>query len=305
MHAHSNASDRSKGQVGLDRWDDVRVFLSVLREGSFSAAARALALEQSTVSRRIAALEDSLGAQLFDRLPEGPRPTDLALRLRERAELIESEVLDFGDLARGDDRAIAGKVTLALTESFAVHVVIPHVLATLRKQHPRLSLHLLTSDHSADLSRREADLALRFYRPTHGDLVSKRLARLPQSVLAHKRYARTCGRDPKHLSWVSVQLPGVSPVEHPWLSEVVGATPGLTVSSHLAQVEAVRAGLGAALLTRNLCKLDKNLVELEVGAPNNAAVELWLVAPRALRAVPRVAAVWELLESGLRVLNET
>ncbi|MDB4972138.1 MAG: hypothetical protein JWN48_479 [Myxococcaceae bacterium] len=300
---HTPLKPASRGTVGLERWDDLRVLLAVLRQRSFSAAARQLGVEQSTVSRRIAALEESLGAPLFDRLPEGPLPTQLCLGLRERAERIEAEVLDFGDIARHDDRTVAGKVTLALTESFAVHVVLPNVLAPLQKQHPRLSLHLLSSDHSADLSRREADLALRFYRPESGDLIGKRLARLPLRVLAHRRYARALARDPSQLSFVGVQLPGLAEPLAQWLPMQRSATQ-LTVSSHLAQVEAVRAGLGAALLTRSYLKLDKQLVELEVEVPKDAAVELWLVAPRTLRSVPRVAAVWEHLEAQLRVLDD-
>ncbi|MDB4985935.1 MAG: hypothetical protein JWN04_1113 [Myxococcaceae bacterium] len=305
MHDRKHTLEKpvSAQAVGLDRWDDLRVFLAVLRQGSFSAAARKLGVEQSTVSRRIAALEQSLGALLFDRQPEGPAPTELSLRLHDRALQIESAIVDLAELGRADDRAVAGKVTLALTESFAVHVVIPHVLGPLYKEYPQLAVHLLTSDRSADLQRREADLALRFYRPTSGDLLSKRVARLPLRVLAHRRYAQRAPRDPKQLRWIAVELPGIQPPQADWLG-AHGITPVLTVSSHLAQVEAVRAGLGVALLTRSICKLDKNLVELEVGMPSGPFVELWLVAPRTLRSVPRVAAVWERLESDLAMLDD-
>ena len=303
MHEPKKRSAAARSGVGLERWDDLRVFLAVLREGSFSAAARSLAIEQSTVSRRIAFLEQSLGAQLFDRLPEGPAPTLLAQRLREQGELIEAGLLDFGDIARGADKAIEGKVTLALTDSFAVHVIIPRMLGKLRALHPNLSLHLLGSDQSADLARREADLALRFYRPSSGDLVHKRLARLSVCALAHKRYAKSAPRDPAQVDWVTVSAPGLTSLEQHWSStRAVG--PRLTVSSHLAQVEAVRAGLGAALLTRSICQLDRNLVELPLGLSPLPPVELWLVAPRTLRQVPRVAAVWEVLEKSLAVLDD-
>jgi DNA-binding transcriptional LysR family regulator len=299
---YASMHGRPTPRSGLERWDDVRVLLAVLRSGSFSAASRQLGVEQSTVSRRIAALEESLGAQLFDRLPEGPRPTALAQRLRERAELIESEVLDLADIAHGEDRAVEGPVTLALTESFAVHVLIPHILAALRKQHPGLVLYLLASDQTADLSRREADLALRFYRPASGDLISKRLASLPLAMLTHKRHAQRACSDLSQLDWVSVQRPGSKQPEDHAFTSAHGIKPVLIVSSHLAQVEAVRAGLGVALLTRNICQLDKNIVELKVRLPPIPPVELWLVAPQALRSVPRVAAVWTLLEQHLQRL---
>lgn len=296
------------------------MFLAVLREGSFSAAARALEVEQSTVSRRIAALEQELSVLLFDRAREGLRPTELSVRMQARAELIEAQVWELADALRGDAQAIEGTVKLALTDSFAVQVVIPRLLGELRELYPGLRVELLGSDVSADLSRREADMALRFYRPTSGDLVAKRLARLPLAVLAHKRYlARLRGTQrkgarggtapvalkPSALDWISVRLPGLAPLDGDYLARQVRAEPRLTVSSHIAQVEAVRAGLGVALLTRALQRLDRNLVEVELGLPTGPPVELWLVCPRALRSVPRIAAVWELLETRLVELDRS
>jgi DNA-binding transcriptional LysR family regulator len=305
--------------------------LAVLRGGSFSAAARKLEVEQSTVSRRIAALEQELGVLLFDRLQEGLRATAVTLRMQAKAELIEAQVWELCDGLRGETHAIEGTVRLALTDSFAVQVVIPSLLGELRELYPELRVELVGSDISADLGRREADLALRFYRPTSGDLVAKRLARLPLSVLAHKRYVRALSAGaskraraqkgplrsgaqgpraspdalvPARLDWISVRLPGLPALDAEFLTRHVRAEPRLTVSSHIAQVEAVRAGLGVALLTRALLRLDRNLVELSLGLPLGPPVELWLVCPRALRSVPRVAAVWELMERRLVELDQ-
>jgi DNA-binding transcriptional LysR family regulator len=289
-----------------------------VREGSFSAAARALDVEQSTVSRRIAALERELSVLLFDRAREGLRATELTLRLSSRAELIEAQVRELAEALRGDTQTVEGTVKLALTDSFAVQVVIPRLLSELRELHPGLRVELLGSDVSADLSRREADLALRFYRPTSGDLIAKRLARLPLAVLGHKRYLRAASGTrrklargteplplkPSSLDWISVRLPGLAPLDAEFLARHVRAEPRLTVSSHIAQVEAVRAGLGVALLTRALRQLDRNLVEVELGLPTGPPVELWLVCPRALRTVPKIAAVWTLLEQRLTALDD-
>lgn len=272
------------------------------------------------------AVELALGAVLFDRLPDGPRPTELSLALRDKAELIESHVRELGDAVRGSEQTIAGSVRLALTDSFAVQVLIPRVLGELHALYPKLRVELLGSDQSADLGRREADLALRFYRPSSGDLVAKRLACLPLAVLAHKRYLRAALRaaagraaagrggkargrrdpvalEPAQLDWISVQLPGVAGRDTELLAKHVRVEPRLLVSSHIVQVEAVRAGLGVALLTRALCELDRNLVVLDLGLPHGPAVELWLTCPRALRSVPRVRAVWELLELRLGQLD--
>ncbi len=276
----------------IARWDDLKVLLAVLREGSFSAAARALGVEQSTVSRRIAALEGELGP-LFDRSAAGLRATSLAERMRPRAELVEREFLQFTD-AREDP--LAGRVAIATTESFAVQVVIPRLLGPLREKFPALSVDLVTSDLSADLGRREAELALRFYRPTRGDLVAKRVAKLPLTVLGHQRYVRGRPLEARAFDWVAVQLPGVGEGEQAFLARHARVEPRYTVTSHLAQVELVRAGLAVARLTRALTRFDAKLVEVDLGLPMGPAVELWLVTPRALRDTPKVAAVWDTLE---------
>lgn len=286
---------------GLERWDDLKVFLSVLREGSFGLAAQALGVEQSTVSRRIAALEAALGAPLFDRLASGPRATDLARRLRTRAEAIEAQVLALADTARNEARVIDGRVRLALTASFAVQVVIPHLASELARRHPKLALDLIIDDHAADLARREADLALRFFRPRGGDLVTKRVARLPLTVLAHRSYLRK-RKGADALDWIVLDLPGAQLADGALLAQL-GVEPRMRVTNHLAQIEAVRAGLGVALLTRSLQWLDSALVEVDLALPPFPSVELWLVVPRALRHVPRVAAVWSLLEERMPELE--
>lgn len=286
------------------RWDDLRIFLAVMREGSFTAAASALGVEQSTVSRRIASLETELGAGLFDRTPLGPRPTELAERLRAHAERVEAEVRAFADAASGHEREPKGRVRLALTESMAIHVVIPNVLRALREKHPELDVDLVTSDLATDLDRREADLAIRFFRPTQGDLVAKRVARMPMGVLARRDLAHRKRRKPEAFDWISFEIPGVPMPDAAWLAAHVKVPPRMRTTSYLSQVEAVRAGLGVAMLVRTLLRLDPELVELDLGLPPGPVLELWLVTPSNLRDVPRVAAVWDFLEARLGELGE-
>lgn len=289
MHAPSEA----------DRWDDLRILLAVLREGSFTAASATLGVEQSTVSRRIAALEESLGVVLFDRHRTGPRATDAALGLRDRLERIEGEVLGVRDTLEAREPTVRGRVRLALTESLAVHAVIPHLMRPLRDAHPELVVDLVTSERVADLARREADLAIRFFRPTDGDLVTKRVARLRTAVLAHKRYPGVRRKDVTKLDWIVHELPGVDTAEDRFFREHVGVEPALRTTGYLAQVEAVRAGLGVAVLASSLRLFDPELVELRLPVPEGPTLELWLVCPKGLREVPRVAAVWRALEASL------
>lgn len=292
------------GLLEPSRWDDLRLFLTVLREGSFTGASRALRIEQSTVSRRVAALEETLEGVLFERTPSGLRSTELAERLRPHAERVETAVRGFAEEALRRERDVRGRVRLACTESMAVHVLLPHVLGDIRALHPKLDVDLVTGDVAVDLADREADLALRFFRPTAGDLVAKRIGSLSMGVLAHRDYAeRRETHAAEALDWISLELPGTSTPHDAFLAKHVHAAPRMRTNSYLTQVEAVRAGLGVALLVRALMHVDPALVEFDLRLPPSRALELWLVAPRALRDVPRVAALWEFLEERLVALE--
>lgn len=297
MHRHPDTT----------RWDDLRVLLAVLRQGSFSGAAAVLGVEQSTVSRRVAALEAALGGALFDRAPAGPRPTELALELRAHAERVEREVQELLDQASAQQGTVAGRVRLATTESFAVHVLIPRLLEPLRTRHPELRVDLILGERAADLSRREADLALRFFRPSEGDLVVKRVAQIPSAVLGHERYLarfqqQGAGLRSEQLDWIVLDHPHAMQSATEQLLARAGLTPLLRTNSHLAQVEAVRAGLGVGLLARSLLRLDQGLREVDLGI-SGPTLELWLASPRSLSKLPRVRALWEFLEAELIALN--
>lgn len=292
------------------RWDDIRVLLTVLREGSFSAAAQTLAIEQSTVSRRIAALESALGAPLFDRAPGGPRPTELALRLRPAAERMEAALAAMVDTSAAMTERIEGRVRLAATSSFAVHVLVPHLLPELRAAHPALHVDLIVDERAADLGQREAELALRFFRPADGDLVARKLTTLSTAVLAHQRYGANRPASAAELPWISLSLGDLASTEDQlsidgiYLRDHVGVEPALRTNSHLAQIEAVRAGLGVALLARPIRQLDPNLIELDLGLPPGPSLDLWLVTPRPLAQVPRIRAVWDFLIARLAAFQE-
>jgi DNA-binding transcriptional LysR family regulator len=285
------------------RWDDFRVLLAVLREGSFSGAAAVLRVEQSTVSRRVAALEAALQGSLFDRAASGPRPTELALALRVHAERVEAEVLCLLDQASAQRGAITGRVRLALTESFAVHVIIPHVLKELRALYPELHVDLVVGEQAADLAQREADLALRFFRPREGDLVTKRVASLETAVIGHRDYLTARTLTPDALDWIVLDLPHTTLPDLAHVAAHTNVEPALRTNGYLAQVEAVRAGLGVALLARLVMQIDANLMAIDVGLPPGPPVELWLVAPSSLIRLPRVRAVWDFLDTRLSLLQ--
>jgi DNA-binding transcriptional LysR family regulator len=286
------------------RWDDLRVFLAVLRAGSFSGAGAALGVEQSTISRRIGQLESELGHVLFDRQPNGPRPTELAERLRGYAERAELEIRGLVDVAAGHGSAIEGRVRLALTESFAVHVFVPHLLGELRRLYPKLAVDIVCSTAAVDLGQRQADLAVRFFRPDQGDLVTKRVAKLATAILARRSYAEGRPRDPEAYDWLVLDLGAVQSADAAFVAQHVRRPPAMFTNSHLSQFEAVRAGHGVALLARTHVALDPELVSLDLGLPDGPAVEVWLAAPRTLKPIPRVSAVWDFFDERLRLLQD-
>ncbi|MBK8411939.1 MAG: LysR family transcriptional regulator [Sandaracinaceae bacterium] len=283
------------------RWDDLRVFLAVFRAESFSAGAKALGVEQSTVSRRVAALEELLGGALFDRTARGPTPTTLGRVLAERAADVERAAFACWDAVRAQGSHVTGRVRLATTESFAVHILIPRLLVPLRERHPGLEIDLVLGEQAADLGRREADLAVRFFRTADGDLVEKRIARLPTAILGPRGMAKKT-LALHELRFIALELAGGVSPDAAYLRKL-GIEPALRISSHLAQIESVRAGLGVAVLTRALCALFPDLAPLPVEAPASPPVDLYLVAPRTLRKVPAVDAVWRALEALARELE--
>lgn len=286
----------------MARWDDIRLFLTSARTKSFTAAALEEGIEQSTMSRRIAGLESRLGLRLFDRAPRGLALTPAGERLYRRAERVEAEMHGLEDEASGEERRVSGLVRLALTETLAVHLVVPRVLPLLRDRYPDLEVALLTSYRNADLVQRDADLALRFQRPDRSDLVHKRIARLETAVLAHRAYAKRRRRRPDAFDWIGLGMPGVDAPESQWFDAHVGRTPRFSTSGYLTQVEMVRAGLGVAVLTRSWMQIDPELIALDLGLPETPPIDLHLVAHAARRRIPRIAAAWETLEEVVQEL---
>lgn len=285
--------------------EDLRVFLAVARSRTLSAAAKTLGVDQSTVSRRLGALESSLGKKLFERGPRAVTPTPLGEDLVPAALAAEAALLAFADAARARDAGPAGRVRIAMTEGIAQHAVVPHVLPELLRANPGLGVDLVTGDQAVDLSRHEADIALRFFRTPHGDLVGQRVARLSVGILAARSQRRSLARvAPRELPWIGYVHPGFTAPEAAWLAAIGAPPPRLTCTSVEAQIAAVRAGLGVAVATRAQLRAYDDLVLLdEVQAPAFPGLELHVVTRAAIRKVPRIAAVFEALVTALRALD--
>jgi DNA-binding transcriptional LysR family regulator len=284
------------------RWDDARIFLALLRAGTLSGAGAALGVNASTVGRRLDVLEDSLGARLFDRTPDGVRPTAAAELVQPAAERLESAAHELGAAARGIESAPEGVVRLSVAPGVSSEFVAP-ALPRLLERHPKLKIELDASIGYADLTRREADLAIRGLRPESGDLIARRLGTSGYALMCTPDHAAAQGplRDPAAARWITWQHDLDHIPSGRWITAVVPEEAIVLRTSNIAtQIAAVRAGLGIALLPR-IYLAGGELVEVRVGPalrrrlPPPPVDEAWLVGHRALREVPRVAAVWQFI----------
>ena len=201
---------KSKVPNILGDWDDVRFFLAVAKTGSFSAAATQLNTKQTTVGRRIQALERRLGAKLFDRHRHGMEVTPAARGVLVQAESMMSNATSIERHLAGLDREMAGIVRIAATEGIAANWLVAR-LGQLRRTHPDIVVQVIASDQVLDLATRQADLAIRFFRPTSNQLVAARVGQVNFSIFAAPSYieryglpqkprrpARTSHRRPHH-----------------------------------------------------------------------------------------------------------
>jgi DNA-binding transcriptional LysR family regulator len=173
----------------MTSWDDLRVFLAVARAGSASAAALALGLSQPTVSRRVAALARELGVELLRPGARGYELTMAGERLRAHVDRVDRAVLAAQRAIDRLDARAMGTVRLTAPEGLGLVVVAPR-LDAFGREHPGIDLVLVAESTVANLSRREADLALRFVRPRQRELVMRRLAAVPFAPYASPRYLR-------------------------------------------------------------------------------------------------------------------
>lgn len=170
-------------------WGDLRVFLAVARSGSTLAAARVLRVNQTTAARRVAALEEALGVQLFERHPAGYRLTEVGETIRASAERVETEAETVRRLAAQHGRRLSGAIRVTTNESLANMLLTP-CLAEFAELYPDIQVQVIVDDRKLDLSRGEADVAIRAgSRPTDPDLLVRKLMVASWSFYCSTRYA--------------------------------------------------------------------------------------------------------------------
>ena len=280
-------------------WDDLKYFLAVARSGSLTEAGQTLKTSASTVSRRISVLEKRLGAHLFDRKSSGYALTESGIEIRRKAEDVEAAALSVERAALGRDMHPTGVVRVTASDDIAANLIAPH-LGTFQALYPDISLEIIAQMELADLTRREADIALRGARPTRGHFVVRRAGTWPFGLYASRNYAET-----RHLKPGLSDLSGVEIItwtkqwSHlrggPWFAEYArGAKVALASDSRRVHHAACKAGLGVAILPCVLADKESDLICL-LPPKKVLSLPLWLVVHRDLARTARVRAVMEFL----------
>ncbi|MCB1453847.1 MAG: LysR family transcriptional regulator [Rhizobiaceae bacterium] len=275
-------------------WDDVRVFLAVARAGQILGAARRLGLNHATVSRRVAALEEALGAKLFQRLTTGTELTPAGQRFLPVAERMETDMIAVrADLASEGDE-IAGPVRIGAPDGFGVAFLAPR-LGELTARHRDLTIQLVPVPRSFSLSRREADIAITVERPAEGRLVAGKLVDYSLGLYASKDYVTRFGQPQTPAELAGHRLIGYVPdlIINPSLDYANEFwrewETNYAISSALGQVEAVRSGAGIGILHTFIARSLPELVQVEAAAPIRRAY--WLVYHESVRPMRRIQAV--------------
>lgn len=269
-------------------WDDVRFFLALCREGSVSRAGKLLDVNHTTVARRIAAFEDTLGTRLFDRTRDGYTMTQAAENMYDKALEMEAHALAIDRAMAGQDAELRGPLKLTAPYDFANRVIVP-ALPAFRERYPCIDLELLTTTGLVDLAAREADIAVRLTAKPPEYLVGRKVLPLRHGVYGAPGYIRTMPAIPDVIvfrseetmpEWVNQYYPN---------AKVVLRTDNLTTMR-----AAVAAGLGLARMPCYEADSEPGIRRIDAPlAPSTWGV--WILSHVDLRSTARVRVCREFL----------
>jgi len=284
----------------MNGWDNIRVFLAVAEEGSLSAGGRRLKMSQPTVGRRIESLESRLGATLFLRESRGLTLTESGQAVLEHARVMEREWFGAERAAESASQGLTGDVTLSVAEGIGTEW-LPRVLGEFHQRFPDIVVHVIVESRTANIVRREADIALRFGGPGgQATTVARRVARVGFGFYASTAYVARRGEPetPAALAdhdtvWANFGGGAIWPAE----LEGRGLSPGRVTfhtNSPAAHLRAVGAGFGIGVLSHRWAAQNPDLVRVLPDIPA-LMLDLWLVTHRELKTSARLRAMFDFL----------
>jgi len=280
-------------------WNKARAFWVVANEGSFSAAARALGMSQPTLGRAINSLEADLKLTLFERVGKGLELTESGIKLFEHVRPMAEAASLFSLAAQGQHQEVSGDVCISLTE-FDAFFRLPECIQTLQQQAPNIRLEVVVSNHISDLKRREADIAIRYQRPTQEDLIAKKIGQENVFLYGHKDYVATLDltdiQHPKGLKLIgfdhSDQMKSYLK-NLGWGIEDEHFT--LLCKNQMVQWQFIQQGVGVGFLPDHVAARDTSLVPVFVDQYEPIVLDVWLVTHRELHTSRKVRMVFDFL----------
>lgn len=289
-------------------WSLLQVFLSVAETGSLSAAARALGQTQPTVGRHIQSLEASLDVALFKRQARGMALTAEGEALLDHARAMRGAADALQLQAAGRESDLRGTVRITASEFVSLHF-LPRMVAEARDTYPEIEVEIVATDRAENLLFREADIAIRMFRPTQLNLVAKKIGVVELGLFGSVSYIQKHGYPMTPADMAHHNIIGADTRSH----MIDGfRKAGMEVDRHFFPVrcdtntvtfELVRAGAGLGFGALPMVRRDPNLRAIDFGV-EIPPLEIWLTAHDAVRRAPRVEAIWDLLADGLSDLTE-
>ncbi|MDJ0761160.1 MAG: LysR family transcriptional regulator [Woeseiaceae bacterium] len=284
-------------------WNRARAFLVTAEEGSLSAAARAMNMAQPTLGRQVSALEEELGVVLFERRGRGLELTNSGLELVDHVRSMAEAANRLSLSASGKSTSLEGTVCITATDITAVFVM-PALIAKLRRQEPGIRIELIASNSSSDLKRREADIAIRAYRPTQADLIARKVRDIPWSLYASKDYLERLGNPTTPEGFDNADFIGFDRSErlvaalNPLGFNLTKDNFTVIAENHIAHWELLRHGVGITPMPTELGDTEPGIQRIlpDLGPMDS---ELWLAAHRELRTTRRIRTVFDFLATEL------
>lgn len=281
---------------GTSRWDDLRLLLAAARSGRFTLAAKSLRVAETTVGRRLRALEGRVGAKLFDRRVDGVRLTPAGRSALEDIEAMEEAAARVERTLSGIDQRLSGTVRVTTTEGLGSYWLTPR-LGEFRQRYPDIAVELLTTNEVVSLGAREADIAIRYARPLEDPLIGVKVGRVNFDLVCSREYAARRG--------VPNSLEGLhrhTLIDHepyrtiPMWRGVLEMNPNVVYQSNstIAVVQAIRSGIGVGLIPRFALNLVTDLIVLDLAL--DCSLEVWLISHRDTNRAARIQAMWTYLK---------
>lgn len=285
-------------------WNRARAFLVTAEEGSLSAAARALGMAQPTLGRQVDALEAELGVVLFERAGRGLVLTPSGLELLDHVRAMGEAAGRMSLAASGQTQSIEGSICITASEIYSAHL-LPAIISGLRREAPGIEIEIVASNASVDLRRREADIAIRSFRPTQPELIARKIGDDAARLYAAPGYLERIG-SPATLGALS-KADFIGFDATPALVNALnGMGLGLTqrnmtvlTANHLVQWELIRQGVGIGIVPEFVGDADPRVQRVLPDLLAPMIFPIWLTTHRELQTSRRVRVVYDFLAQAL------